>query len=60
LSAWILGLLPPLFMGYLTLTKWDYVRPMYTTPFGWLMLGGSGVLLAVGVLWMSKVVKVEV
>jgi tight adherence protein B len=60
LSAWILGLLPPLFMGYLTLTKWDYVSPMYTTPIGWLMLGGSGVLLAVGVLWMSKVVKVEV
>jgi len=60
LSAWILGLLPPLFMGYLTLTKWDYVKPMYTTPFGWLMLGGAGVILTVGVIWMSKVVKVEV
>jgi tight adherence protein B len=60
LSAWILGLLPPLFMLYLTLTKWDYVEPMYTTPFGWLMLGGAGVILTVGVFWMSKVVKVEV
>jgi tight adherence protein B len=60
LSAWILGLLPPLFMLYLTLTKWDYVKPMYTTPIGWLMLGGAGVILTVGVFWMSKVVKVEV
>ena len=60
LSAWILGLLPPLFMAYLALTKWDYVKPMFVTPFGWLMLGGAGVLLTVGILWMSKVVKVEV
>jgi tight adherence protein B len=60
LSAWILGLLPPLFMAYLTLTKWDYVKPMFTTPFGWLMLGGAGVILTVGVFWMSKVVKVDV
>jgi len=60
LSAWILGLLPLLFMAYLTLTKWDYVKPMYTTPIGWVMLIGAGVLLSVGAIWMSKVVKVEV
>jgi len=60
LSAWILGLLPPLFMLYLTMTKWDYVKPMYTTPIGWLMLSGAGVILTVGVFWMSKVVKVDV
>ena len=60
LSAWILGLLPILFMAYLTLTKWNYVSPMYTTPIGWVMLGGAGVLLSVGAIWMSKVVKVEV
>jgi tight adherence protein B len=60
LSAWILGLLPPLFMLYLTITKWDYVKPMYTTPVGWLMLIVAGVILTVGSFWMSKVVKVEV
>jgi tight adherence protein B len=60
LSAWILGLLPPLFMLYLTMTKWDYVEPMFTTPLGWLMLAGAGVILTVGVFWMSKVVKVDV
>lgn len=60
LSAWILGSLPPVFLAYLTLTKPDYTNPMYTTPLGWLMLAGMGVLLFVGIIWMVKVAKVEV
>jgi len=60
LSAWILGGLPPLFMAFLTLTQPDYVTPMFHEPLGWVMLTGAVVLLAVGTLWMSKVVKVEV
>ena len=60
LSAWILGGLPPGFLAYLTLTKPDYVHPMYTTPVGWVMLTGMSVLLAVGILWMIKVAKVEI
>jgi tight adherence protein B len=60
LSAWILGGLPPGFLAYLTLTKPDYVNPLYTRPIGWLMLGAMAVLLSVGILWMSKVAKVDV
>lgn len=60
LSAWILGCLPPVFTGYLLLTKGDYVKPMFTEPLGILMMAGAGVLLSVGVIWMAKVVKVEV
>jgi tight adherence protein B len=60
LSAWILGGLPPGFLGYLTLTKPDYVNPLYTRPIGWVMLGGMGLLLSVGIFWMSKVAKVDV
>lgn len=60
LSAWVLGLLPPLFLVYLILTKRDYVMPMFTEPMGWLMLGGAALLLSVGVFWMSRLVKVEV
>jgi tight adherence protein B len=60
LSAWILGGLPPGFLGYLTLTKPDYVNPLYTRPIGWVMLAGMGVLLSVGVFWMSKVAKVDI
>ena len=60
LSAWILGGLPPAFLGYLTLTKPDYVNPMFTRPIGWVMLVAMSVLLFTGILWMIKVAKVEV
>ena len=60
LSAWVLGGLPPLFMVYLLLTNRDYVMVLFTDPIGWLMLGGACLLLALGVFWMSRLVKVEV
>ncbi|MEQ4500960.1 type II secretion system F family protein, partial [Nocardioides kribbensis] len=60
LSAWVLGLLPPLFLVYLVLTNGDYVKPMFTEPLGWLMLGGAGLILGLGVFWMSRLIKVEV
>ncbi|WP_156390898.1 MULTISPECIES: type II secretion system F family protein [unclassified Nocardioides] len=60
LSAWVLGGLPPAFLLYLLLTNRDYVMPLFTTPMGFAMLAGAGTLLAVGVFWMSKMVKVEV
>ncbi len=60
LSAVVLGGLPPAFLLYLLLTNGDYVMPMFTDPRGWVMLGGGGLLLGLGVFWMSKMVKVEV
>lgn len=60
LSAWIIGGLPPAFMGYLVLTQRDYVMPMFTDPRGWVMLGLAVLLLGAGVFWMSRLVKVEV
>ncbi len=60
LSCWILGGLPPAFLLYLTLTKPDYVNPLYTQPIGWLMLIGMAILLSVGIFWMMKVAKVEI
>jgi tight adherence protein B len=60
LSAWVLGGLPPIFLVYLLLTNREYVMPMFTEPLGWLMLGGAGCILGVGIFWMSRLVKVEV
>lgn len=60
LSAWVLGLLPPLFMVYLLLTNYDYVSVMFTEPLGLAMMVGAGLWLGVGVFWMSRLVKVEV
>ena len=60
LSAWVLGGLPPLFMLYLLMTNRDYVIVMFQSPVGWAMLAGAATVLAVGVFWMSRLVKVEV
>jgi tight adherence protein B len=60
LSAYVLGGLPPAFLLYLLLSNRDYVMPLFTTPMGLTMLLGAGLLLSVGIFWMSKMVKVEV
>ena len=60
LSCYILGGLPPAFLLYLTVSRPEYVKPMYTTPIGWIMCAAMGILLTVGVVWMSKVSKVEI
>jgi tight adherence protein B len=60
LSAFVLGGLPPLFFIYLYITKYDYVSALWSRPLGYLMLGGSVCILAVGAFWMSKIIKVEV
>ncbi len=60
LSCYILGGLPPGFLAYLALSKPDYVKPMYTTPIGWILVALMTVLLGVGVFWMSKLAKVDV
>jgi tight adherence protein B len=60
LSVWILGGLPPAFLGYLGLANPSYVQPLFTTPLGWVMLTVMTILLTAGVFWMKRVVKVEV
>lgn len=60
LSVWILGGLPPGFMAYLALANPTYLRPMYTSPLGWVMLIVMAILLSAGIFWMKKVVKVDV
>jgi len=60
LSAWILGLLPPVFVLYLLLTQPSYLKPLVTEALGVLLLSLGLTLLAVGVLWMRKAIKVEV
>ena len=60
LSAFVLGGLPPLFFIYLLFTRYEYVSTLFREPLGWLMLGGSVVILGVGAFWMSRIIKVEV
>lgn len=60
ISAWILCSLPPAFVAYLALVRPEYMKPLITDFFGLILLGGSVVLMGVGIVWMNKVIKVEV
>ncbi len=60
LSAWILGALPVVFTLFLLLTRPDYLAPLFNTPLGLVMLTVASILLIVGILWLVKLVKVEV
>lgn len=60
LSAYILVALPVLVGGWLFITSPKYMRPLYTTHLGELMLLIGIVLLVLGTLWMRKMIKLEV
>jgi Flp pilus assembly protein TadB len=60
LSAYILVALPVLLGGWLFYSSRSYMRLLYTTPFGLMMLIGAAVLVVIGSLWMRALIKVEV
>ena len=60
LSAVVLGGLPVVFIVYLVLVRPEYIGLLVSTPLGILMIIMGVTLLAVGTLWLRKVVKVEV
>ena len=60
LSAYILIGLPILMFLFMFTARRSYIEPLYTTGFGYLMLGAFGVLLTIGWTMMSRIVKVEV
>lgn len=60
LSAWILGLLPALFVVYLLLVRPSYLRLLYTSAFGWAMIIVAALLYIGGIFWLRRVVRVEV
>jgi tight adherence protein B len=60
LSAYILVSLPIMVGGWLFLVRRSYMRPLYTTTVGIVMLIIAVGLVVVGSLWMRKLVKVEV
>lgn len=60
LSAYVLIGLPFAIVGYVSLIRPDYMRPLFTTVFGMLLVAVAGVFLSLGAFWMSRLVKVEV
>jgi Flp pilus assembly protein TadB len=60
LSAYILVSLPIFIGGWIFLTRRSYLRPLYSSTVGIIMLVVAVGLVVGGALWMRKVVKVEV
>jgi Flp pilus assembly protein TadB len=59
LSAYILIALPVVIGAFLFLTRPTYMRPLYTTHMGELMLAGAVVLLVLGTVIMRQMIKLE-
>jgi tight adherence protein B len=60
LSAWVLTLLPIGIAFYLFAMSPDYIGLLFSTTVGYVMLGGALILLVAGVLWMRKIVNIDV
>jgi tight adherence protein B len=60
LSGWILGGLPLVFTAYLILVRPDYISALVTTIPGILLTILATLLMIIGILWMRRIVDVEV
>ena len=60
LSALVISLLPVVFIIVAVVARPDYLKPLYTTAFGALMLVTASVLFIVGIFWLRRVTRVEV
>ncbi|WP_433794490.1 type II secretion system F family protein [Actinoplanes sp. CA-252034] len=60
ISAWVLGSMPPLTALGIHLVQPGYLRPLWTTPQGLMLLAVALLGMTVGVLWLRAVVRVEV
>jgi tight adherence protein B len=60
LSAWVLTLLPIAIGLYMGAANPDYIGVLFKEAIGWVMLGTAASLLVLGVLWMRKIVDIDV
>ena len=60
LSAWVLAILPFAIAVYMFAVNPDYISLLVTTQIGLFMLGVAGVLMVLGILWMRKIVDIDV
>jgi tight adherence protein B len=60
LSAWILGLLPFCLAALINIVNPKFLSVLWTDPIGLKMVGAALTLMAIGVWWMSKIIKIRV
>ena len=56
----VISLLPVVFIIVALVARPDYLKPLYTTALGALMLVTASVLFIVGIFWLRRVTRVEV
>jgi tight adherence protein B len=60
MSAWVLGLLPFGLAGVINLINPGFMAVLWTDPMGLSMVYGALVLMAIGALWMRKIIRIRV
>jgi tight adherence protein B len=60
LSAWVLALMPFGIGLYMFATNREYIMLLFTEKVGLIMLIGAACLLVAGILWMRKIVDIDV
>ena len=60
MSAWILSILPFALAGVINLLNPDFLAPLWGDPMGLKMMGGAGVMMALGIFWMWRIIKIRV
>ncbi|MBC7760589.1 MAG: type II secretion system F family protein [Candidatus Saccharibacteria bacterium] len=59
MSAYILVALPFVVIGILMVTSPSYILKFVESPLGFIMMGAAAVMLMIGAIWMSKVVRIK-
>ncbi len=60
ISAIVLGVMPFVIFAFISSQNPEYLQPMLDSPLGMLALGGSGLLLLIGLWWITRLIKIEV
>jgi tight adherence protein B len=60
MSGWIVSLLPVGLLGILSVLNPTYVKPLFTHPIGWGILGIATVMQSIGIVVIRRMVNVEV
>lgn len=60
LSAWILALVPLVLFAIITITTPDYLPTLTEDPLGQKLIVVGGVMGVIGILWIRKIIRIEV
>ncbi len=59
MSAWVLIVVPLVLAGFMAIYRRSYLMPLFTDPRGITMLVVGAMLFVLGIIWMTRVIRVE-